>query len=97
MANELVSRLTNALEAGDFAAHEALLPEYRNSVTAAVNQANTQSFKMELLAAAMRQNDEWLHLAQALRSHIQQELITVTGESHYYNDRDERHIIHAMG
>lgn len=95
--DNLVQRLTTSLEAGDFETHQSLLPEYRASVTAAVNAADNQSFKLELLSAAMRQNDEWLHLAQALRSHIQQELITVTGESHYYNDRDERHIIHALG
>ncbi len=95
--DNLVHQLTSALEVGDFETHQALLPAYRDSVTAAVHAADNQSFKLELLAAAMRQNEEWLHLAQAMRSHIQQELIMVTGESHYYNDRDERHIIHAVG
>ena len=95
--DNLVARLTSALEAGDFDTHQALLPEYRAAVTASVTASKTQSFREELLAAAIRQNDQWLHLAQALRSHIQQELITVTGESHYYNDQDERHVIHAVG
>ena len=95
--DNLIYQLTSALQVGDFETHQSLLPAYRESVTAAVHAAETQSFKLELLAAAMRQNDEWLHLAQALRSHIHQELITVTGESHYYNDQDERHVIHAVG
>ncbi len=95
--DNLVSRLTSALEAGDFDTHRALLPEYRASVVEAVAKAETQSFREELLAAAIRQNDQWIHLTRAIRSHIQQELLVVTGESHYYNDADERHIIHALG
>lgn len=95
--DNLVSRLTSALEAGDFDTHQALLPEYRASVVESLEKAETQSFREQLLAAAIRQNEQWIQLTQVIRSHIQQELILVTGESHYYNDEDERHIIHAMG
>ena len=95
--DKLVLQLTSALEAGDFDTHQSLLPEYRAAVTASVAASTTQSFREELLLAAIRQNEQWLHLAQSIRSHIQQELIAVTGQGHYYNDQDERHVIHAMG
>lgn len=95
--DSLVNRLTSALATGDFDTHEALLPQYRASVAASLAEAKAPSFREELLAAAVRQSDEWLNLARVMRAHIQDELVLVTGESHYHNDRVEHHTVHAVG
>ena len=95
--DNLVARLTHHLAAGDFESHAALLPEYRASVDASLSSATDGSFREELLAAAVRQSNEWLHLAQAMRSHLVEQLILTNGESHYHVGADDRHIIHALG
>lgn len=95
--DNLVARLTHHLAAGDFDSHLALLPEYRAGVDASLASAKNSSFREELLAAAVRQSNEWIHLAQAVRSHLVEQLITTNGEAHYQGSPDEHHSIHAVG
>ena len=95
--DNLVARLTHHLAAGDFDSHLALLPEYRAQVDASLSSTHDSSFREELLAAAVRQSNEWLHLAQVMRSHLVEQLITTNGEAHYHADDNQGHSIHALG
>ena len=95
--DNLVARLTHHLAAGDFDSHLALLPEYRAAVDHSLSSAKEPSFREQLLAAAVQQSNEWLHLAQAVRSHLVEQLITTNGEAHYLESSDDRHSVHALG
>ncbi len=95
--DNLVARLTHHLASGDFDSHLALLPQYRAGVDASLASAKDNSFREELLAAAVRQSNEWLHLAQAVRSHLVEQLITTNGEAHYLTESGQPHSIHALG
>ena len=95
--DNIVARLTHHLAAGDFDSHLALLPEYRAAVDHSLASAKEPSFREELLAAAVRQSNEWLHLAQAVRSHLVEQLITTNGEAHYQTTDEDHHLVHALG
>lgn len=83
MVNELTSRITSALEAGDFEGAGPLLTEFFASLEGSLAQISDRHDRAASLQDALGWMYRWLSLSHVMRSHLNEQIRLKVRETSY--------------
>ena len=97
MANELIARITGALETGDFETAEPLLTNFFSSLEITLAQIPAMQDRADALQDALGLMHRWLSLSRVMRSHLNEQIRMNLGNLFYGPAAEARSIVDFTG